>query len=190
MGCGLELHPGGSRTSVPLRPAKWEGIKPTPFEMYPRWGMVQVRRRRRRPRVRCAHQLGESAENQAECRQICQISESDQLKVVRNHAIGVFWRPVAQLPLGCSAQNSALRPSRRAARPTVERERRASAGCGETQGSSHRTWRTLANGIPLQWRTRPCSCTVIRWRRRARRWASVPARQERIDSRIGVLSME
>ena len=107
-GCGLELHPGGSRTSVPLRPAKWEGIKPTPFEMYPRWGMVQVRRRRRRPRVRCAHQLGESAENQAECRQICQISESDQLKVVRNHAIGVFWRPVAQLPLGCSAQNSAL----------------------------------------------------------------------------------
>ena len=88
--------------------AKWEGLKPTPFEMCPRWGMVQVRRRRRRPRVRCAHQLGESAENQAECRQICQISESDQLKVVRNHAIGVFWRPVAQLPLGRSAQNLAL----------------------------------------------------------------------------------
>ena len=63
---------------------------------------------RARARERCAHQLGESAENQAECRQICQISESDQLKVVRNHAIGVFWRPVAQLPLGRSAQNLAL----------------------------------------------------------------------------------
>jgi hypothetical protein len=60
--------------------------------------------------------MGESAENQAECRQICHLSESDQLKVVRLRSTILFWFTVnaatvssPPMALGTSAGSSTAR---------------------------------------------------------------------------------